>query len=540
MRRAEGGQRRFDSGASPAVIRTSDADSLPHDPALTVDTLPNGMRFYIRVNKSPAKRALLYLAVNAGSVLEDDDQQGFAHFLEHMAFNGTKHFPRHELISTLQLAGMRYGADINAETSFDETIYKLEVPTDDGKSLIQGLTMLQDWADGGMLIDSSEVLAERGVVMGEWRSRMLDTGTQRIQAHVDSLLYGPDSRYRTRSPIGLTRLLAIAKPGPIRRFYKDWYRPDLMAVLAVGDFDPAQMRREIAARFGRIPRMKNPRPRVSPRMPSSEEPVIDVYRGRVGPQIEVLWKQPLAAITTTRAYRQELVKQLLVEALQRRFQKLSLHPRRPFIYASIGSAELPVRGSMATDLRVMGWPTDSLEGGLAAALTEVERIAQLGVPESALKQQKAALLRHFESNAAERTVLPSQLYVDAYVDDFLQGVGGGHARLDALQELQLARALLRTITAADLMQAAQFWRSGADRLTLVSFPQFAHEHHRHLRLGRPAAHHCRQRSRRGPQSTSEQAPGTGARRARGAGRENRHHGVGALERSARPLQADTK
>jgi zinc protease len=472
--RAEGAQPSF-NGAPLGSLRMSDTDSLPRDPALIVDTLPNGMRFYIRVNKSPSKRALLYLAVNAGSVLEDDDQQGFAHFLEHMAFNGTKHFPRHELISTLQLAGMRFGADINAETRFDETIYKLEVPTDDGRSLAQGLTMLQDWANGGMLIDSSEVLAERGVVMGEWRSRMADSGSQTVQAHVDSLLYGPDSRYRTRSPIGLTRLLTTAEPGPIRRFYKDWYRPDLMAVVAVGDFDPVQMKREIAARFSPIPRVTNPRPRVSPRMPSSAEAVVDVYRGMVSPEIEVLWKQPLRAITNTASYRQELVKQLLLEALQRRLEQLRMQPRRPFLYGSFGSLELPVRGSSATALAVVGWPTDSLEGGLAAALTEAERIAQHGVPEAVLTRQKLALLRHFESNAMEQTARPSEHYVDAYVDDFLQGGNGGRAQLSAQQELTLARALLPTITAADLMQAARFWRNGADRLTFVTFPKFAHE-----------------------------------------------------------------
>jgi zinc protease len=446
-------------------------DTLPRDPALEVGTLPNGMRYYIRVNKSPVKRAMLWLAVNAGSIQEDDDQQGFAHFLEHMAFNGTKHYPRHELISTLQLAGMRFGADINASTSYEETVFKLEVPTDDGKSLGQGLTMLQDWAGGGMLIDSSEVLAERGVVLGEWRSGLRDTLSQQVRAHEDSVLFGPDSRYATRSPIGLTKLLETAQPGPIRRFYKEWYRPDLMAVIAVGDFDPKQMRREIIARFGSIPPAISPRPHVSPRLPSSRDAVTDIYTGFVYPSITAIWRSDERVVDSRASFRQELVEQMLLDRLQLRLQRLSKQAGRPFISAGMDRIRL-TRANAGTLLQVVGWPTDSLEHALAAALTEVERIAQHGLPDVAIIHDNAAMLRKYESAATDQAVQSSGSYVNEYVQQYLQG---GGPLLSAEQELALVRELLPTITSKDFAEAARFWRTRADRLTLVKFPKYAHE-----------------------------------------------------------------
>jgi zinc protease len=460
------------SGApARALAVANDTDSLPRDPALEVGTLPNGMRYYIRVNKSPVKRAMLWLAVNAGSIQEDDDQQGFAHFLEHMAFNGTKHYPRHELISTLQLAGMRFGADINASTGYEETVYKLEVPTDDRKSLGQGLTMLQDWAGGGMLIDSSEVLAERGVVLGEWRSGLPDTLSQQVRAHDDSVLFGPESRYATRSPIGLTKLLETAQPGPIRRFYKEWYRPDLMAVIAVGDFDPKEMRREIIARFSTIARASNPRPHVSPRLPSSSDAVTDIYEGMMFPSITVLWRPDERAVETKAGFREELIGQLLIDRLQSRFRRLSQQSGRPFISAGIDRTRL-TRANEGTILEVVGWPTDSLEHALAAALAEVERVAQHGLPDAAIAHDKAAMLRRYESAATDQAAQSSGDYVNTYVQQYLQG---GGPLLNAEQELALVREILPTIAAKDLAQAARFWQTREDRLTLVKFPKFFHE-----------------------------------------------------------------
>ncbi|MBX6330225.1 MAG: insulinase family protein [Gemmatimonadaceae bacterium] len=454
-------------GLSSPATAASAAGSL-RDPALIVGRLPNGLTYYLRANAAPAHRAQLWLAVNTGSVLEDEDQQGFAHFLEHMAFNGTTHFPRGAVIDFLENSGMRFGADVNARTSFDETVYTLTVPTDDPRILSQGLQVLQDWASGAMTIDSSEVVAERGVVMGEWRTRLVDTATQRIQAHYDSLWFG-GSRYLTRKAIGDTALLTHAEPGPIRRFYHDWYRPDLMAVIVVGDFDVAAMRREIEQRFGAIPARPRPRARVNHVIPSSDAPVIDIYRGRVPPRISLYWPAPTRPADVKAAVRQQLVQQLLFEDIQQRLLRIREQPSRPFIAATVEQGRL-VRPLALVGVSLVTWP-DSLARGLRTVLTQLEQVAQHGVPEATLAHRKAVLLSRLEHAAAGAGARSSKAYADAYVRHYLTGEG---SLLSAEQELALARQILPTITPKVLAEAARFWRRGAGERVFVRIPEFAH------------------------------------------------------------------
>jgi len=461
--------------AGPAVhagtVAVGDAvEPLPVDPALTIGTMPNGLRYYIRVNHSPAHRAELRLVVNAGSVLEDEDQRGLAHFLEHMAFNGTAHFPKHSLIEYLETAGMRFGADLNAYTNFDETVYKFTVPTDEPTFLPQGLQMLADLAGGGITIDSGEVVAERGVIMGEWRSRLADTASQRAQDHQDSVVYGGDSPYFTRRPIGLTSIIEHAQPAPIKRFYHDWYRPELMAVVVVGDIDKRQAERWIRERFGNMPRPGRGRERVTPTSRSDQEPRVDVYRGRVIPAITVLWKERVHSIDSRAAFEQQLVERLLFDGLSRRFLKMREHVHRPFLAAETGRTALNARTADADLVRVVANP-DSLESGVAAALGEVERIARYGVPGPVLERQKAALVRAFESAAAAEDAVPSAQYASDYTEHYLRR---DVALLSPAQQLALARAVMPTITTQTLAQAARFWRRRRDLQVLVTLPAFVH------------------------------------------------------------------
>ncbi len=439
------------------------------DPALTVGTLPNGMSYYLRANQSPAHRVELRLVVNAGSTLEDEDQQGFAHFLEHMAFNGTTHFPHGALVDFIETSGMRFGADLNAYTSFDETVYMLTLPSDDHAILEKGLDVLEDWASGGITIDSSEVVAERGVIMGEWRMRsLMDSATAKVRAHYDTVLYG-GSRYLVRQPIGDTTLIERATAGPIRRFYHDWYRPDLMAVVVVGDFDPAAMEREIRARFGKIPAPKHARPRPEPAMPKSAQPTIDVYRGQVSPSVEVLWPAPAEPAEAKAALSQRLVQDLVFDELEERLLAIRAHPSRPFITAEVERGRV-VRPMNVVGVQLMAVP-DSLERGLATVVGELERLARAGIPEATLEHRKAVLLSHLEHAAAGASARSSKAYADAYVDHYLTGEG---ALSSAEQELALAKELLPTITPEVLAQAARFWRAPAGERVLVAFPEFAH------------------------------------------------------------------
>ena len=440
-----------------------------HDSALRMGTLPNGLRYYVRHNASPAGRAELRLVVNAGSMQEDDDQRGMAHFLEHMAFNGTTHFPAQSLIDFVEESGMRFGADLNAYTSFDETVYMLTVPTDETRFLEQGLTVLEDWASGGILIDSAEVVAERGVVLGEWRSGLPDTTSQKIQRHQREMLFGKGSRYLERIPIGLPAGLAAATREPIARFYRDWYRPELMAVVVVGDIDPGAIEAEIRRRFGAIPETESPRARPAPRMPASDETLVDVHRGPVTPSVQVLWPTPPLPAEPRALLERQLVEQLLLRRLEERLFRMRELESCPFVLVNLQ------RGAIARPLEVLGfqiiaWP-DSLERGLATVLAEIERLAQHGIPAPVLEREKSALLAQLEHRAAAAAARSSKSISEEYARHYLTGEG---ALMRPSQELALARDLLPTLTPARVAGAARFWREAAGRKVLVQLPEFTH------------------------------------------------------------------
>ncbi|HET6762660.1 MAG TPA: pitrilysin family protein, partial [Longimicrobiaceae bacterium] len=222
---------------------------LPDDTTVIRGRLWNGLTYYVRANHEPRKRAELRLVVNAGSVLEGNDQRGLAHVVEHMAFNGTTHFEKNELIDYLETVGMRFGPDVNAYTGYDETVYMLTLPTDTAGALDTGLQIMQDWATG-IVFDTAEVRKERGVVVEEWR---LGRGASaRVQDKQMPVLFRR-SRYAVRNPIGDPQTIRTAPTSAIYRFYKTWYRPELMAVVAVGDFDAREMERKIRRAFATIP-----------------------------------------------------------------------------------------------------------------------------------------------------------------------------------------------------------------------------------------------------------------------------------------------
>ena len=244
--------------AIPPAVRAATLDQIvPVDPLITVGTLPNGIRYYVRENRQPAARAELRLAVKAGSVLEDDDQRGLAHFVEHMAFNGTRNFPGNAVGTFMQSIGVRFGAHVNAHTSFDETVYELQIPTDNPRIIDRSLLILEDFAHN-VTFDSREIDQERGVILEEWRLG-LGAGERINNAQFPLLLKG--SRYADRLPIGQPEIIRNVNPERLKQFYTDWYRPDLMAIIVVGDFNKADMEFQIRSHFGSIPAAVNPRQR---------------------------------------------------------------------------------------------------------------------------------------------------------------------------------------------------------------------------------------------------------------------------------------
>ncbi|MEO0812306.1 MAG: pitrilysin family protein, partial [Myxococcota bacterium] len=239
------------SGSATPNVAAPDplAKPLPFDPRVRTGTLENGLTYYVEQNAEPQSRAELRLVVKAGSINESDDQLGLAHVVEHMAFNGTEHFSGNELVAYIESVGLRFGHHLNAYTSFDETVYQLQVPTDDPKLLDQGLLVLSDWASG-ILFAEEEIEKERGVVLEEWR-RTLGAGG-RLRDKMLPLTFR-DSLYKDRIPIGTEESLRGFDREKLVRFYQDWYRPELMAVVAVGDFDPAAVEKKIAETFAAIP-----------------------------------------------------------------------------------------------------------------------------------------------------------------------------------------------------------------------------------------------------------------------------------------------
>ena len=324
---------------------------MPVDPQITIGTFPNGLRYYIRANKKPEKRAELRLVVKAGSILEDDDQLGLAHFVEHMAFNGTKNFPKHELLAFIESLGMRFGADLNAYTSFDETVYMLQVPTDKPGAMERAFQVLEDWAHN-ITFDPAEIDKERGVVMEEWRARR-GAGARNAEKLFPIMFKG--SRYANRLPIGTPEIIQNAKPERLTQFYKDWYRPDLMAVVAVGDFDKAAIEKLVKSHFGSLPAADKPRPRETYGLPDRAETsyAISTDKETTTTSIEIDTLLPARPLGTVGAYRQKTVDRLFSGMLNARFSEMAQKPGSPFVFAFAGRGSFLARTKEVASLTAL-------------------------------------------------------------------------------------------------------------------------------------------------------------------------------------------
>jgi len=299
---------------------------LPIDPQVTVGELANGLRYYIRENHKPENRAELRLVVDVGSIVEDDDQQGLAHFVEHMAFNGTKNFAKQELVDYLESIGMRFGPDLNAFTSFDETVYQLMVPMDRAEVLNRAFQILEDWAHN-LTFDHEEIDKERGVLIEEWR---LGRGASARMRDEQFPILFKDSRYAERLPIGKKEIIESFDYEVLKRFYRDWYRPDLMAVIAVGDFDKSQIEALIKKQFGGTPMVSRPRLRVLYEVPDHGETLFAIATDTeaTGTSVAIYYKQPLRDQSTVGAHRQRIVERLYNGMLNRRLIEFSSGRRK--------------------------------------------------------------------------------------------------------------------------------------------------------------------------------------------------------------------
>jgi zinc protease len=454
------------SAAKPSAAKQALADAMPVDGQITRGTLPNGLRYYVRANRKPEKRAELRLVVKAGSILEDEDQQGLAHFVEHMAFNGTSHFPKHEIVSFLESLGMRFGADINASTGFDETVYMLQVPTDKPGTLDRSMLILEDWAHN-VSFDPVEIDKERGVVMEEWRGRR-GAGARVQDKMLPILLKG--SRYADRVPIGKTEILQGFKPERLTKFYADWYRPELMAVVAVGDFDQAEVEALIKRHFAGLAAPSSVRPRATYDVPDHAGTVYSVITDKemTTTSVEVDYLLPARANGTVGAYRQRIVDRLFGGLLSARLGEISQKPGAPYLGASAGRGPFLTRTKEIASLRALV-KDGGVEPALEAILAEKERVARFGFTQTELDRLKQAMLRGLERVYAEKDSRTSSSRADEYVRNFL--VAETLPPLDV--EYALNQRFIPEITLAEVNRLARDWYPEGNRLVVVTAPEKA-------------------------------------------------------------------
>ncbi len=421
---------------------------LPIDPNVRIGTLDNGLTYYIRQNAEPEDRAELWLAVNAGSAVEDDDQQGLAHFVEHMLFNGTRRFEGQTLIDFFERIGMEFGPDVNAYTSWDETVYTLQVPTDDPAIVEQGLDVLEDWAAYATL-SPEEIDAERGVIVEEWRMRDLNADGRTSDELVKTLL--ADSRYAERMPIGEMEIVRNASPETLKRFYTDWYRPDNQAIIAVGDFDDLdQIEVMIVERFSSLPQPTDPLEHPEFQVPDYGK---TNYRVVTDPEypatvLYVVYKQEPQPTTTVVDLRSGLVSNLVGQMLNYRFDELTRKADAPFLYAGSGLGNL-VR---PVDINYLVAQTEDggASVGLDALMTEVTRARAHGFTAAELQRAIAETLRGYKSAFDERNNIENSAHAGAYLSHFLQA----ETPLSEDDAYALAQELLPGITLDEVNQEA--------------------------------------------------------------------------------------
>ena len=439
-------------------------DAIPTDSNVKVGKLANGLTYYICKNVKPEKKVELRLAVNAGSVLENDNQRGLAHFMEHMGFNGSTHFPKNELVDFLQKSGVKFGADLNAYTGFDETVYILPIPTEDPKMFDKGLTVLEDWGFNN-LFDKNEIEKERGVVLEE--SRLSKGSFERMSRQYFPRLFN-GSKYAERLPIGKDDILKTFKPETLKSYYKTWYRPNQMAVMVVGDIDPAEAEKLITAHFAKF---TNP-------SSAPARPVIIPIRPRVKPEAMVLtdeeatntfvqiynFVKPAQKIKTWGDYRKDIIENLVSSLINQRLQELTQKENPPFLFANSGFSQF-IRGyNSFNSFAVLSKGT--VQDAINALIEETNRARQFGFLQTELDRAKASLMNGTEKAYNEREKSESARLVGQYVNSFLNGtpLPGITNRYNFIKQN------LAGITLQEINEVAKSMPSTGNAFTLLQAP----------------------------------------------------------------------
>jgi zinc protease len=438
-------------------------DPINNDPNVKVGKLSNGLTYYIRENKKPENRAEFWLLVNAGSMQENDNQVGLAHFTEHMGFNGIKGFPGNKLTDELAKIGVAFGREINAYTSFDETVYTLTMPTDNKKNLDMALNILKGWACD-YLLDNKEIEEERGIIIEEYR---LGLGAQdRMRKKWFPVVFN-GSRYADRMPIGTLELLETFKPQTLKDFYYDWYRPDLQAIVVVGDVNSADIEKMITDKFGKIKPKKNPREKIIYPIEPNKDPMAVVCTDKEagGNILFLLRKFPHFIMKTVGDYKTMMTYELFNAMYKGRIDEMEQNPNTPFIGAAvsygsfIGNADAYEAQALAKE--------NQIEASLKALMQEDYRVLKYGFLETELKRAKDELLNNYEMAANETDKTESHKFAENYLNHFLR-----HDPIPGAKRVfNYAKKYLEEITLEEVNVLAKKWITKDNFCVVVMAPE---------------------------------------------------------------------
>lgn len=402
----------------PGAFAQNGSNPIPVSKDVKIGTLPNGLKYYIKYNAKPEKKVELRLAVNAGSILEDNDQQGLAHFMEHMNFNGLKHFPGNELVHYLQSIGVGFGNDLNAFTGFDQTVYMLPVPSDDAEKLDKAFTVIADWAQGALLTDE-EIDKERGVILSE--SRLGKGADDRMMKKWLPLMLN-GSKYGERLPIGIDSIIQNFDHKVIRRFYTDWYRPSLEAVIVVGDMPVEKAEAMIKEKFSGLTNPTPERQRQAlfevPSFTSSKAIVVS------DPEADMTYVNILGnsrkntPSITEKDYLEDVIENLAQTMISMRLDELVNSANPPFIFAYAYNGGW-ARGS-ENYAAVAACSPDGIKQAVQSLVNESLKVKKFGFTDQELERAKAAVLAQYEKQYNERTKTESGRLVWEYVNNYLE------------------------------------------------------------------------------------------------------------------------
>jgi len=441
-----------------------DNQAVPINPKVLYGTLDNGMTYYIQENAKPIDRAEFYLVVDAGAICEDPDQNGLAHFCEHMAFNGTEHFAKHDIIQYLQSIGMKFGPEINAFTSHDVTAYMLQkVPTNSESTVDSALLVLYDWASA-VSYEDEEIDSERGVIHEEWRTG--NGADKRMSKNYQKKLF-QGSKYAKHDVIGDINIVDNFEYDVIRRFFNDWYRPDLQAVIAIGDFDKEEMLKKIKDLYGQIPKRENPRERIEEYIPEHKETLVALETDPEAQysMVQLYYKHKAEKQKDKNYYRQGIVEALYNQMLNARLGELLLSENPPFIYSY--SAYTSYLRTMDAYIGFAVCKNGGQMDALDVLLTENKRVSEYGFLSTELERAKKEYMANLEQSYKDRDNQESGTLVWNYFSHFLEN----EPAPGVSYEYEFVKKALPEISLDEINLLADEWITDENRVVVMTGPE---------------------------------------------------------------------